>query len=251
MNQQPDKLFRDKLEQYQRTAPAPAWDRIEQGLDKKNKPAWLWLRIAAAILFLAVGTWFFWPSNATIDQSQQMSDKNKSVPKKVLPPVEKDLPKEQQPKDIEPVGKKSPSSKEIQENINTSPVIKKKETHEEVEQLEEVQTPLHASNNVIKEIPTQENTTAIEPKQDVMIAKVEDQQNIKLVYSANAADKYLKKTVPSEATTETKKTSRLQRLLDKAEDLKTNQDPIGEFRQAKNEILALNFRSEKDREQNK
>jgi len=52
MNQQPDKLFKQKLENYQRPAPARAWSRIEAGLSKKNNKG-LWLKIAASLLLLA------------------------------------------------------------------------------------------------------------------------------------------------------------------------------------------------------
>ena len=41
------------------------------------------------------------------------------------------------------------------------------------------------------------------------------------------------------------------KLLKKANDLKNNHDPMGELRQKKNEILALNFKGEKQRGQNK
>jgi hypothetical protein len=56
----------------------------------------------------------------------------------------------------------------------------------------------------------------------------------------------------AEATPELKKPSTLKKLLDKAYDLKHNQDAFGELRQKKNEILALNFKNEKQqRNQNR
>jgi hypothetical protein len=63
--------------------------------------------------------------------------------------------------------------------------------------------------------------------------------------------KYLDKKSLAQATSGEKKPSTLRKLLDKAYDLKHNQDPFGDLRQKKNEILALNFRSEKQRSQNK
>jgi hypothetical protein len=53
-----------------------------------------------------------------------------------------------------------------------------------------------------------------------------------------------------DATPEDKKPSTFKKLLSRAYDLKNNQDPIGELRQKKNEILALNFKKDK-RGQNK
>jgi hypothetical protein len=42
----------------------------------------------------------------------------------------------------------------------------------------------------------------------------------------------------------------LRKLLDKAYDLKHNQDPLGDLRQKKNEIFALNFKNDKQRSEN-
>jgi hypothetical protein len=63
--------------------------------------------------------------------------------------------------------------------------------------------------------------------------------------------KYLDKKSLAEATSNEKKPSRLRKLLDKAYDLKHNQEPFADLRQKKNEILALNFKNEKQPSQNK
>ena len=36
MNQQPDKFFREKLEDYNKPAPSAAWDKIAAAQPKKN-----------------------------------------------------------------------------------------------------------------------------------------------------------------------------------------------------------------------
>ena len=59
--------------------------------------------------------------------------------------------------------------------------------------------------------------------------------------------KYLSRKNEARATSEAKQPSTLRNLLDKAQDLKHNQDPLGEIRQKKDEILAMNFRKEKQR----
>ncbi|HYC84360.1 MAG TPA: hypothetical protein VEB86_04025, partial [Chryseosolibacter sp.] len=61
MNQQPDKLFREKLEGFSRPVSASAWSRVEAGLNKKNSKG-LWLKIAAAVTLLAVAAFILWPS---------------------------------------------------------------------------------------------------------------------------------------------------------------------------------------------
>jgi len=75
-------------------------------------------------------------------------------------------------------------------------------------------------------------------------------KKIMITITAAESEKYLDKVALAEATSEEKKPSTFQKLLKKADDLKNNQDPFGELRQRKNEILALNFKNEK-RGQNK
>jgi hypothetical protein len=67
-----------------------------------------------------------------------------------------------------------------------------------------------------------------------------------IVFSAEEVnEKYLDKKGMADATPESKAASSLRKLLDKAYALKHNQDPMGELRQKKNEILAFNFKDDK------
>ena len=94
--------------------------------------------------------------------------------------------------------------------------------------------------------------TVIQPQiEDTSVAAKPEPQKITLVYTAKDVEEYLDKKYLAEATSESKKSSTLTKLLKKANDLTNNQDPFGELRQKKNEILALNFRSEKQRGQKK
>lgn len=70
-------------------------------------------------------------------------------------------------------------------------------------------------------------------------------RNVTLNYSIQDVAAYLEKNLDDEATDDDKKQSTLKKLLQKANDLKTNQDTFGELRQRKNEILALNFKNDK------
>jgi hypothetical protein len=71
-----------------------------------------------------------------------------------------------------------------------------------------------------------------------------------LTISSEETDQYLNKNTLAEATAHDKKPSTFKKFLKKANDLKSNQDPFGDLRERKNEILALNFKNDK-REQNK
>jgi hypothetical protein len=68
---------------------------------------------------------------------------------------------------------------------------------------------------------------------------------VTLSYTTEDVSTYLNKNIDDEATDDDKKQSTLKKLLHKANDLKTNQDPFGDLRQRKNEILALNFKNDK------
>jgi hypothetical protein len=248
MNQQPDKLFRDKLETYQRPAPAPAWDRIDAELNKKNSAAWPWLKIAATLLLIALAVWILWPKNSTLDGTPQTADKKDAEPK-VSPLLPTPRASVQQRAMIP---SENQSDAENTEKKNTSSTKKKRV---EVPFGKETKVAVEKNPTTIpEEVMTQQDVAIVEDKteQENIVAKENaSERNIKIVFTANDAEKYLVKSSPDEATTDAKKPSRLQKLLDKADDLTTNQDPIGEIRQVKNEILALNFRSEKNREQNK
>jgi hypothetical protein len=114
---------------------------------------------------------------------------------------------------------------------------------------------------------TKEETLPLQSEVEIDIASVEtitqpqiettsvpaetEHEKITLVYTAKDVEEYLDKKSLAEATSDSKKSSTLKKLLKKANDLTNNQDPFGELRQKKNEILALNFKNEKQRGQNK
>jgi hypothetical protein len=74
----------------------------------------------------------------------------------------------------------------------------------------------------------------------------ESPQNVTIIFTTEEVnEKYLAKNTDAEATPTSEETSGLRKLLDKAYDLKTNRDFLGELRQKKNEILAMNFKNDK------
>src|SRR5688572_19157212 len=98
MTLQPDKLFHDKLENFQRPVPAAAWERIESDLNRKHSKG-LWMKIAAGLLLLAVSVFLLWPSASTensLPVSKNSVPKNNAVEKHS---VEKHVPEpiEQKP----------------------------------------------------------------------------------------------------------------------------------------------------------
>lgn len=255
MNQQPDNLFREKLEGYQKPAPASAWEKIAAAQSKKND-RWLWLKIAASVTAVALAGYALLPPDTTTDLSNDsLTAPIEEKIKEELPSLEKnpiDEPKENKAEiakssshsnNVKSTAKSQKKAIEkaltpkVEENLNIAETDPSKQEY--LQQQEEINTI--AINETI--VLTQSNESPV----------VADAQpnSITLVYSAKDVEEYLDKKSLAEATSDNKKSSTFKKLLKKANDLTNNQDPFGELRQMKNEILALNFKNEKQRGQNK
>jgi hypothetical protein len=254
MNQQPDKLFKEKLEGFSKAVPASAWNRVEAGLNKKKNNG-LWLKVAASLLVLAVAAILLWPAQTREKQSELTAEKN--VPDKKTEPARKSESHPVQDSAITPLEEKSHqafdskkvrkaySKKQPRKNL-LSPVTERPEEKSRVQEISITEVPKEKIA-VIEEplIPVSLETSAA-------TASAGEETGVTLVYTAEEVNaKYLDKKSLAEATSNEKKPSTLRKLLDKAYDLKHNQDPFADLRQKKNEILALNFKGEKQRSQNK
>ncbi len=59
MSYNPDPIFRDGLENYRKSAPASAWERVEAGLDRKRRKG-VWLKVAAGLVLLISASTLLW-----------------------------------------------------------------------------------------------------------------------------------------------------------------------------------------------
>jgi hypothetical protein len=270
MNQQPDKLFRDKLQNYQPAAPASAWDRIAaaQGKKKFNRG---WLKIAASLLLVA-GAGAVWmltrpgtPDDQVINTAYVAPDALQNAkPKETIhdaaaspDPTEKStaqkapdntLPSshvadtKQHPLATNANPDNNPSKKTNVVSQKMSVALQKTNVVSAEEQLKSSASDQELYNGI---------DTRIAPKiieddtQSAVAHATVARQSVTLTYSADDVSSYLNKNTGDEATEDERKQSTLKKLLQKANDLKTNQDPFGELRQRKNEILALNFMIDK------
>ncbi len=250
MNQQPDKFFREKLEGYQKPVPASAWEKIAAE-QRKKKHKGLWLKFAASLLLIAGVAYLIWPGESKLGQVQTAKIEETS-------------------KETQPVGSDTLSGnhqapqpqKDVVINKDTTPgLTAKKEINPAKKKLTIASSPTEeqpsngvASTRETKEAvlphdPSPETEPTVAYKIEEVSSEIDKTRGVTLVYSANEVSGYLNKKDPGEATSDDKKPSTLKKLLKKANDL-SNQDPFGELRQKKNEILALNFKNEK-RGQNK
>lgn len=229
MTSQPDKLFRDKLENFQRPASVAAWDRIESGLNK-NQSKGIWLKFAAGISVFAVATYLLWPNDQI--ENQQAINTNPVTPK--TESAEKNTSEKITPT----IAKENPTSQKA---------ITKNKSNKKAEPVLTAEV-----ENKIK----QETSVVIEPT-EVQVAVAETNTNETapaktILYTAEEVNaKFLRKKSPSEATASPEKSSGIQKLMGLAYTLKNPDNGIGDLRQKKDEILALNFLSTKEDKTNK
>lgn len=265
MNQQPDKFFRDKLEHYQRPAPTGAWDKIEAGLEKKTTRG-IWWRIAASLLLVALVSFTLWKTTQTASDSRTLADKTEPAPSKNARPdpskaqtttSETTAPKTtdaQIRKDVAQTHSDKSNSSNSKPEHKKNALVPEQSMHKQTVAVREVAPKDQEANthDVVTEPLVKNETAVVASAQEVITPAVVESasKKITITISAIESEEYLDKKALADATSGEKKSSTLQKLLKKADDLTNNQNPFGELRQKKNEILALNFKSEK-RGQNK
>jgi len=244
MKQQPDELFRERLEQHSMAAPEMSWARIESNLARKNKPK-LWLKIAATVSLFALALVWLLPiggeseisvTDATITKSTQSAMKeniSSNEKAQALQNKEKTTPLKKAVKNFKPSKKNYIPVRDYSKQENTVVIVPK----------EELINPLEKETLLLVEETTELNSPVVEAVGPEAVSTV-------VVYAAvEVNEKYLLKTTPVDATVSDEKTSSFRKLLNKAAGLKNNQDALGGLRQKKNEILVLN-RNEKSEQNN-
>lgn len=243
MTSQPDKLFREKLENFQKPAPAAAWQRVEASLEKTDSKG-LWLKIAASLTLLAVATFLLWPSeNSTESTLADSKGPSKPAIQKSNPVIEK---AEQSTPHSQSI-----ASEPVKEEKNS--IIKKEKTIQPVLVAQvAIETTIQNSESINKNPETISTSEVIIVQNTSVEEPIIEAHSITIKYSANEVNaKFLKKDLKesvAQATSEEKKTSGIQKLVSLAYDLKNSDSGLGDLRQKKNEILALNFRDNKQKQ---
>ncbi|HYF67992.1 MAG TPA: hypothetical protein VD884_07645 [Ohtaekwangia sp.] len=259
MKQQPDNLFHKKLSTYSKPAPPLAWNKIEINLDKKKHNG-IWLKLAASLLFIgatgALITLTLPDQPPTIAQVELTSPSVKAETESHAMPesISNDLSRESSAgSTVNEVNKmldaEAPNETvtKIKTERTTTETITKRTEHA-IPITTVAKAPSQPDDAEEKGVATIGQPSALS---ETLASPSENTQSITLVFSAAETTEYLDKKIieSDDATSAEKKTSTFQKLLRKATDLKTNQDPFGDLRQKKNEILALNFKSDKKRGQ--
>lgn len=247
MKQQPDKLFQAKLGQFSKPAPESAWDRIQGGA--KARPFPYYKVAAAASVLLACVIWY--SLSSVPDTEHNLSEKNHKTPPS--PHAESPAPESLEPNtpiaaQTEPVEKDKSIRPAETKATHTAPVQTEAVTPDVVKD-----SALPIEEVTKHSMPVAEVTPEVHIDEPVVASEtvVPEKENVVIIFSAEDTKEYLTKNSEGKATSEKKTTSTLKKVWSRAKDLKENQDPLGDLRQMKDELLALNFKSEKQRGQKK
>lgn len=243
MTSPPDKLFRDGLGEYQKPAPSSAWDRIETNLDRKQpKTPWMIIRIAAGIILVMALTISLWPDHETEAEIASTEIENvdptaNTDPYAIQAPetiTEREAPAP--PSTGQVVSTPTSQSKtKTQNNIPSSPIAKT----ELAVTKEVIPTKTESEVKVIHVEPVVATTETNNPALDIEIAET---KRVSITYSAEQVNaRFLKKDLPTKATSEKKNTSGVMKVIDTALDFKNDASLISELRERKNDLLTFNL----------
>ncbi|MCB0489229.1 MAG: hypothetical protein R2820_11740 [Cyclobacteriaceae bacterium] len=229
MNNSIDSFFREKLGEHSVAPDANAWSRIEGSLSKKNK-AVVWFRAAAALALIAMGTWLFYNINATTESNQAVAETKPEVKTNETA----------QPKEEEQVPNQLPVvTDDIIKNQRVARADKQKATTPKARPEEQNELPpldLTEELNV-----TLADNLVIEKTEIADVVVDEKREPIVIVYELKDIAKR-KPDIDFEELPERK--NGLKKVWEIASDVRNGDSPIVGLRQAKEEILALNFKKD-------
>lgn len=236
MKHQLDNLFREKFVKHSLPAPEAAWSRIEKEIPAQRTKFFIW-KVAAAFLLLLVSVALLIPTDKPTNKLAGNSEK--SQPKRSLPsqkdPASDSIASKAAVKSKQESIKKKSETKSKPKKPTPIILNFSKQQDELAQTLSPIQkTEVVTSKNEITE--NNERTTLITAE----VAIPEEAASTTIVIAASEANqKYLLPLSSTDATSSEKSASSFRKLLEKAEDLKTNATGFGELRQKKNELLAL------------
>ena len=182
-----DRLFEQKLSGHKIAPSAGAWNNLEGRLQKKRKPFWLWSRIAAALLLLAICGWLV----------ISLVDKKASGPTEVAEQDQQTQPR-------------TPEASAVQ-----NPVTSKLENQPTGEDEQNNESTLKTADRKVKSAPPLASQSALQPSKNSRPVSVDKAQEQLL---ANQETKTQEDEETHESTTNVVFT-----VEEKEEDLKQNE----------------------------
>lgn len=226
-----DQLFKSKLSDHALAPSVNAWDRVKDGLAKKNNRP-LMLRIAAAVMLVgALTTTLLWLSSrdpASNSSSSSTLGKNAESKTNTVKPTNP-----------------SPQSIDGEKQKTTRQLVSKEKRLPAERDDKKVRTIIEDQNNI-----AQQESIAPTGKagpDSVGVTTVDSQQKeekpIVLVYRLESIEPH--RVAESASAPEPKEKSGLMKAIIFARDAKNGDAGLGDLRQAKDELFAFNFRKDK------
>lgn len=230
-----DRLFREKLDDFEITPSPEAWSKVEKRISKRKRPAIYWI---AASITLALISWFVWPESKTNEigiASQEIDHPILSKAPQLGIPVAADLdqPKKSKVYDSNNQNRQIQmvASREIQvvkEVKNSNDILQETNGKTEVA-MEKIEVP----EKTVEEITKQPDI--IEEKFSI----------VKITYiastNANRVNKGItNKELKSDSTGVLKKFIALTEKLDPGE-------MLADIKSAKDDLISGGFKNKKDR----
>jgi hypothetical protein len=230
-----DHLFREKLADHSLSPEPGAWARVRRHISKKNNGWKPWLRAASVIILLGAG-FLIWKG---VTSSNGVSSNKMVADKSPREEVSAQIPLGQEPNKPESITQRNKSKQQESAFKTTAPREKNKtqEISSPIEEKPQINTTLTDLIVATKEEIANEPTMVAE----IAESNAEDQA-IVVVYTLE---------LPKALAEPKEKKTGLKRVLELAREARSTENPIGELRQAKNEILAFDFGKDKEQRNNK
>lgn len=230
-----DKLFKNKLADEQLPPSPQAWEKLEARLSKKNKTI-VWLRVAAAVALvclLSLALVNLRTTEAPVLTETQPAVKH-TEPKVAVqaeqPLLAESIAENQKPAETKPQSK---SVSRIKKAVVETPAVEMQEA------VEKPETTAANTEVLLAEAKEAEEETA------ALVA----QKPIVIVYTLPSIQPKETATLPT-ATLVAQADGQqrgIQKLWEAAKEVKNSDNPLGDLREAKNELFALDFKKTKNR----
>ncbi len=243
MKPQPDELFRSKLENFQMPAPAGAWSKVEAGLKNSSRSGWFWIRVAASVVLLLMTGGVLYRTFSPEQKVPLAEQSEKSVA--LENPVQQHMSNALVAEFETTTGitaTTSSSIKSTKKELTKKPAIIDSHTTELIADATTLTNLPNAAADIYEDSAEQVNSEV------AAISKPSaEAPSLYIVYTTDEVNqKYLRQTPEDDATSPEKKSSRMQMLMAVANNITTGDAGIGDLRQWKDEILALNFFDRKE-----
>lgn len=271
-NRELDHLFKSKLEELEKQPSARAWNEIQASVNTRNKRGgWFYSGIAAAIVALVTVGSILWVNRDTEQPVEQIAGKTEvgSQKSEVRSRESEDRSGESEVEAQRNTSlvKKEPllalnnaSSNTNKETANSKSQTSNPELRSKNNKLQTGNTKLETVNSELQTVNSELRTQNSEPENrelrtkdseprtedsemrtvntdgQTLIFNIEDFNTSKVTATMDDADE----------TEKDKKPSTLRKVIDFAKNVKEGDAGLGELREAKNELLALNFKKDDD-----